>query len=137
VIVVESDVPEYAYFGFLNANLAVRCGAAGAIIGGHTRDASDVESLEFPVFSSGYSCRDVKDRGAVESINRTIKLQGVRVEYESLVYADQDGVVVIPRDIESKVLQRCREVVEQEMHVLADIRLDRNVDDILDRNGSF
>ena len=34
VIVVENGVPEYAYFGDLNARLAIRAGAVGAIIDG-------------------------------------------------------------------------------------------------------
>jgi hypothetical protein len=45
VIVVENEVgSEFAYFGELNANLSVRVSAAGAIIGGMTRDSEAVKS---------------------------------------------------------------------------------------------
>src|SRR5262249_14728262 len=45
VIVVENGVPDFAYFGDLNARLAIRAGAVGAIIDGATRDSNNVRAL--------------------------------------------------------------------------------------------
>lgn len=69
IIMVENEVAEYAYFGELNANLAIRAGAVGAVIGGMTRDSADVKRLSLPVFAKGYSCQDVRKRATAESIN--------------------------------------------------------------------
>lgn len=56
VILVENEVSSHAYFGELTANLAIRSGAVGAVIGGMTRDSADVTQLGFPVLAKGYTC---------------------------------------------------------------------------------
>lgn len=53
IIIVENSVPGYAYFGELNASLATRQGAAGVVIGGMTRDSSEVMKLGLPIFAEG------------------------------------------------------------------------------------
>ena len=51
VIVVENEVEDRAYFGELNANLAIRSGAVGTIVSGVTRDIEAVNMLGYHVFS--------------------------------------------------------------------------------------
>lgn len=137
IIMVETEVPEYAYFGELNANLAHRAGAIGAIIGGHTRDRSGVDKLHFPVSSKGYTCKDVKGKGSFEYMNKAITLEGVVVDYESLVFADSDGIVVIPKQLEGVVLQRCQEIIQTESKILLDINTNNGIDSILGDHGNF
>jgi CMP-N-acetylneuraminic acid synthetase/regulator of RNase E activity RraA len=78
VIVVENEIAEYAYFGDLNARLAQRSGAVGAIIHGVTRDTARVTELGFPVFARGSSCSDVRRRATVASWNSPIVMDGRR-----------------------------------------------------------
>lgn len=79
IIIVENECSDFAYFGEMNANLAIRSGAIGAIIGGKTRDTKEVADLDFPVFSTGAKCKDVRKRATLESINKKINLYGVEV----------------------------------------------------------
>lgn len=137
IIVVQNDVPEYAYFGELNANLALRSGAIGAIIGGKTRDSSEVRGLDFPVFSKGYTCKDIKLRGKVHSINRSVELQGIVVQFEDLIFGDNDGVVVIPREVEKKVLDRCTDVSRREKRILLNVAEGVHADKIRAEHGEF
>ena len=137
IIMVETEVPEYAYFGELNANLAHRAGAIGAIIGGHTRDRSGVDKLHFPVSSKGYTCKDVKGKGSFEYMNKAITLEGVTIDYESLVFADSDGIVVIPKHVEGVVLERCQEIIQTESKILLDINTNSGIDSILGDHGNF
>lgn len=137
IIVVQNDLPHLAYFGELNANLARRAGAIGAIIGGFTRDSLEVEKLDFPVFSQGYCCKDIKSAGTVESINQRIQLQSVAIDYESLIFADRDGIVVIPKNIEAQVIQACIQVIEKESQILTDICTNKAETDIITRHGAF
>lgn len=62
IIIVENGCSDFAYFGEMNANLAIRSGAIGAIIGGKTRDTKEVADLDFPVFSTGAKCKDVRKK---------------------------------------------------------------------------
>lgn len=137
IIVVENQCNELAYFGELNANLAIRSGAIAAIIGGNTRDSSEVASLDFPVFSTGTVCKDVKNRATVDSINKTIEVFGVKVSPNDLIFGDSDGIIVIPKKFETDIINRIKETISKERTILYDILSGKDIHDILSDNGEF
>jgi CMP-N-acetylneuraminic acid synthetase/regulator of RNase E activity RraA len=137
IIAVENELPQFAYFGELNASLAMRSGAIGAIIGGKTRDSTEVKKFDFPVFSRGYSCQDIKDKGTLDYINKKIKINGVEIGYEDLIFADNDGIVVIPKVYEEKVLEKCFQVSKKENNILIDIAAGLDINEIRKMYGDF
>lgn len=137
VIVVENECSDYAYFGNLNASLANRAGAVAAIIGGFTRDYNAVKSLNFPVFSAGYTCDDVLGRATTESINKTIKIDGISIHRGELIFADNDGVVVIPEKFEEVVLQKALETIKKENLIIAGIVENKDAIKIVEEIGAF
>lgn len=137
IIVVENEIEDFAYFGELNANLSIRSGATGAIIGGVTRDSADVKRLGFPVFSKGFKCRDVRGRATMESMNQPIQIEGVKIRPGDLIFADKEGMVVIPKSIEKKLIEKAIEVCVKEKRVLLDIANGIGVDALVERNGEF
>lgn len=137
VVVVENELPQYAYFGELNASLALRSGAIGAIIGGKTRDSKEVKQFDFPVFSTGYSCRDIKNVGTVAFINKTVRISDVSIGVEDLIFADNDGITVIPRKVEQTVLKKCFEITLKEKNILVDISSGMDISEILQKYGEF
>lgn len=137
VIVVENECPELAYFGALNANLAIRQGSVGAVIGGNTRDYNDVRQLDYAVFSRGYSAKDVRRRGTLESMNKTIKLGDVSISPGDLIFADRDGVVVIPVKLEAQVLQLAMEGLRRESKIISDIAKEIDGSILLESHGEF
>ena len=115
----------------------MRSGAIGAIIGGKTRDSKEVKIFDFPVFSRGYSCQDIKNKGTVDYINKKIKINGVEIGYEDLVFADNDGIVVIPKVYEEKVLEKCFQVSKKENNILIDIAAGIDIAEIRKMYGDF
>lgn len=137
IIMVENEVGEYAYFGELNANLAIRRGACGVVVGGMTRDSSAVLRTALPVFARGYSCQDVRKRATVDYINRPITIEGVRVAPEDLVFGDREGIVVIPKRVERQVLDAALKVATNEKRILIDISVGAEVDQLTREYGFF
>jgi len=137
VIIVENEISDFAYFGELNANLAIRSGAAGAIIGGVTRDSSQVQALNFPVFSKGYVCRDVKNRAVVDSMNQKINFYGVDVSPGDLIFADHEGIIMIPREHIAKVFEKVYEILSTENSILIDIAKGKSAFDLVTSHGTF
>lgn len=137
VIMVENEVPEYAYFGELNANLAVRAGAVGTIVGGMTRDSKGVSDIGFNVFAAGHTCRDVRKRATLDSINKTITIDGVRVTPGDLVFADSEGVVVIPRAVEHEIVESALRNSVNEKKLLLDVSLDVDAITLTEKHGFF
>lgn len=137
VIMVSTDIPDKAYFGDLNAHLAIRAGAVGAIIDGFTRDTAYVKSLDFSVFAQGAYCDDIKYEGTVESMNVAVDMGGVSVSNDDFVFADTDGVVVIPRRHWPDVEKAAWEALHKEAQIRLSVLQGRPIDQILDRHGIF
>lgn len=137
IIMVENQTPEFAYFGELNANLAIRSGAIGAVIGGKTRDSEAVGALDFPTFSTGYVGRDVRRRAVTDTINRPIEIFNVPVKPGDLVFGDAEGVIVIPLKFEQKVLDEVFRRLKAEKNILFDIASGADIQALTNRHGNF
>ncbi|MEO8657360.1 MAG: dimethylmenaquinone methyltransferase [Bryobacteraceae bacterium] len=137
IIVVATAVPEYAYFGELNANLAIRAGAAGAVINGFTRDTDAVNLLRFPVFARGSYCADIRLEGTVRSMNSTVTIGEVTIGNNDFVFADSDGVVVISERNWPEVAAVAWKRIEQEWTIKMRIALGLPPREILKETGPF
>lgn len=104
IIVVENECKDYAYFGDLNARLAIRSGATGVIVDGVTRDKRQTELLGLPVFALGYNAADVRRRATTEYINKPIKIGGHTINPGDLIFMDENAMVVIYKKYEQEIL---------------------------------
>jgi regulator of RNase E activity RraA len=137
IIVVENECPSYAYFGELNAMLSIRSGASATIVGGVTRDRDNVIKMHYPVFSEGFNCKDVRGRATMENFNHTITIHGVEISPSDLVFADNDGVVVIPAKHETEIINAVIEKISMENNVVSEIARYSEPMDIVERIGAF
>jgi regulator of RNase E activity RraA/CTP:molybdopterin cytidylyltransferase MocA len=137
IIMVENEAYDRAYFGELNSNLALRSGACGAVIGGVTRDAREVLALGFPVFSAGYCCADVRGRAVMESHNMPIQIKGIRIFPGDLVFADCNGIAVIPRKHEQEILSKAMDTIRKEKSVLDKVYSGEEALSIYNTEGEF
>lgn len=137
IIVVENECPDFAYFGELNTMLSIRSGASATIVGGVTRDRDSVIKMGFPVFSKGYNSKDVRKRATLDSFNRTICIDGVSISPSDLVFADNDGVVVIPANHEREIIQAIIEKVQMENDVATEIAKSTDPMEIVEKIGEF
>ena len=137
VIMVATDVPERAYFGDLNANLAIRAGAVGAVIDGTTRDTADVRALGLPVYARASHCNDIKFEGTLKAMNRPITMGGVRVCNDDVVFADEDGVIVVPRARWDEIAAAAWDVMSNEARIRMYAARGRDVGEILAECGAF
>lgn len=137
VIVVETETPDYAYFGELNANLALRAGASGVIVGGATRDSESVKRYNLPVFSTHNTCIDVRGRAVLDSISMPVEISGVKVREDDLVFADSEGVVIVPSPWVECVIEKALEAIRSEKEIIHDITKGQDVDSITKKYGFF
>lgn len=137
IIVVENETPEYAYFGELNAHLAIRSGANSVIVNGHTRDGAEVQRSGLTVFSCGYTCQDVRKRATVGSVNKKVTVRGVDVSPGDLLFGDREGVIVIPKNIENTVIEKVYQRASNEKNILVDISMGERVENLVKKYGFF
>ena len=80
-------------------------GCTGAIIDGTVRDVSKMSELKFPVHARGTSPYDSLNRQRVIDIDVPVQIDSVTFAPGDLVFADEDGIVVVPGACETQVLE--------------------------------
>jgi len=137
IIVVANKIPDFAFFGELNANLALRAGASGAIIDGVTRDTRETVDIGFPVFSKGNYCKDTRKRGIVTAKNRTVIIDGISIHKNDLIFGDKDGIVVIPKKYEREIIDTALEKMKNEKMILIDVAKGIKTSELTEKYGMF
>src|SRR6185369_11846099 len=89
-------------------------GARGAIVDGLVRDVQKIEELGFPVFASGIKPVDSMGRGCVTAYNVPVECGEVLVHPGDFVFADFDGVVVLPKAVVNEVIELAADKVTRE-----------------------
>ena len=107
----------YATWGELMSIRARQLGCAGAVLDGYSRDTRGILQLNFPTFSRGRYAQDQRPRGQVVDFRLSIHIGKVAVSPGDIVFGDLDGVLIIPRSIEKKVLREALDRVSRE-HLL-------------------
>jgi 4-hydroxy-4-methyl-2-oxoglutarate aldolase len=131
-VVVHSSDEGYtnAPWGELMSTLAKRNGAQGCICDGLIRDCRQIVDMRFPVFHVGIRPVDSKGRGRVMAYDVPVRCGDVLVQPGELVFADFDGVVVIPRSVEPEVLRLASEKVGKENATRRELLAGRTLRDV-------
>lgn len=109
-------------WGELLSTAARNSGCVGAIVDGAVRDLQKMTTMGFPVFARGTCVYDSLHRQRVIDLDVPVEIDGVAFRSGDLVIADTDGVVVIPREVETEAIQRAWEKVHAEDHMRNEIR---------------
>jgi 4-hydroxy-4-methyl-2-oxoglutarate aldolase len=109
-------------WGELLSTAARNAGCVGAIIDGAVRDVAKMRGMGFPIFARGTSPYDSRDRQRVIDYDIRIELDGIEINPGDLIAADEDGIVVIPKSVEAKVMVAASEKALKENGVRDAIR---------------
>ena len=109
-------------WGDILTETAHKRGVAGTVIDGLCRDVALCLKLGYPVFSRDHWMRTGKDRVQVEATNIPVNIGEARVQPGDILRGDADGVVVIPKEHEDKVLAAGEEIQRAENAIRAAVR---------------
>ena len=135
IYVATGGLMNCAAWGEIMTATARTRGATGAVIDGFHRDTSRVIEQNWPVFSRGSFAQDAGVRSVVSTFRCAVEIDGVVVEPGDLIFGDMDGVLVIPRQIEVKVIHLALEKVAGEKRVRKEIEEGSTSTAVFDRYG--
>lgn len=119
-----------AVWGELFSNAARSRGARGFLTDGCHRDTRMVLDLGFPVYSRGPRPVDMSGRGTVISVGRPIEVAGVSVRPGDVVFAEVDGIVIVPQQVAEEVVSLAFEKVAKEDGAREDLRAGRLLSEV-------
>jgi 4-hydroxy-4-methyl-2-oxoglutarate aldolase len=111
-----------AYWGELFSNAAIARGARGTVIDGYHRDTRQVLELGFPVYSTGASPLDSWGRATAISYGHAVNCGGVLVNPGDIIFAEIDGIAVIPQQIAEQTIVDAFAKVAKEDRCRDDLR---------------
>lgn len=109
-------------WGELLSTAARNTGCIGVIVDGAVRDVERMRAMQFPVFARGTNPYDSRDRQRVIDFDVTIELDGVSIQPGDLIAADQDGIVIVPKSVETAVVAAAWQKAHAENQVRDAIR---------------
>jgi len=102
------------FWGELLSTAARARGSRGIVIDGYTRDVAQITAMQFPTFATGMSVLDSANRSVVIDHGCPVNCGDVLVNTGDIIFGDIDGVVVIPQELEKKVIPLALEKVGKE-----------------------
>ena len=97
LVLASGDHQGCALVGDHMGRLLHNAGAAGIVTDGRVRDLEGLREIGMPVYARGTSPRAPRKAGP-GTVGLPVTLGGVAVHAGDFVIADEDGVVVLPRD---------------------------------------
>jgi 4-hydroxy-4-methyl-2-oxoglutarate aldolase len=121
-----------APWGELMTTIAIRNGAVGCICDSQVRDTVQIIEMNFPVYYTGIRPLDSKGRARVMAYDLPVRCGEVLVHPHDLVFADYDGIVVIPQAIVPDVLVLAHEKIGKENKARQDLLAGKTLREVFD-----
>lgn len=135
IVIATDQANASAFWGELFSAAAKGRGATGVITDGNLRDSDKIVAVNFPAFSRSRRPIDFRGRMKVDSQQVSVLVGGVTIRPGDLVAADDDGVVVIPKEHEEKVIGFARERARGESTVLTELLAGSTLREVWTRHG--
>jgi regulator of RNase E activity RraA len=126
VYVLENGL-EIAGMGNLMATTAKVRGLEGAVIDGAARDVEEVTRIGFPIFSRAVSPATSVGRYVSVAKQVPVSCAGVLVRPGDYIVGDSDGVVVVPREAASRVVELIEQYDDKESKMMPIIQREKSM----------
>jgi regulator of RNase E activity RraA len=132
VIVVEQSTGiDAAAWGGVLSNAAQLKGLAGVIVEGPARDIDEALELGFPVYARAVTCRTARGRVQELATGGPLLVGGVSVANGDYVLADSSGIVFLPAERASAILEAAEAIAAREAAMTRELRAGADVSRVM------
>lgn len=132
-----SGDPETGHWGELWSNGAMARNCVGCLLDGGIRDTSYIMREGFPMFYKYISPNDAMGRFSITDWQVPVTIGGVIVHPGDYIFADYDGVVVVPKDLILEVLEKAEEIVRIENDIRVEVKEGASLGMLYKKYGRF
>jgi 4-hydroxy-4-methyl-2-oxoglutarate aldolase len=136
VVAADADI-DAALWGGLMSTKAQKRGAKAAVVNGGVRDIEQVKNLNFPVFGTYRCVKDIRKRGYMAEYGSTVVINGTEIGSRDIIFADANGVVVIPAAKIDEVLGLLAERSLREHKTEEGLAKGQSAQELFDQFGTF
>ncbi len=133
VVIIEykGDVQAGTWGGLLTAS-AIKKGIKGVVSQGLVRDIDYCRNNSFPVFAAGSTPISARNKIYEESYNQTIRIGEIEINPCDCVLADDNGVVIIKKEMVDSVISAAKQLQSRENEFLKLINKGHEISSVLD-----
>jgi regulator of RNase E activity RraA len=110
-------------------------GAVGCVCDSQVRDCNRIIDMGFPVYYSGIRPLDSKGRARVMAYDVPVACGDVVVHPGELIFADFDGIVVVPQAVEAEVLELAQKKVAAESDSRKELLAGKTLREVYNKYG--
>jgi len=135
VIVSVNPNSTVGHFGELTGNAAQVRGCAGVVLDGNLRDIEGLRAIGFQVFYRDLSPLNAIGRWEMAATQKPVTIGSVTIYPGDIIFAEFDGILVIPSSQAEQVLAKGEEIAAAERHVRTEMRTGNSPLSSLDKHG--
>lgn len=128
---------EASHWGEVMTAASMQRGCKGAVIDGGIRDTRGILAQKFPIWRRYHTSNGSLSRAKITGYQVPIKVGSVLIKPGDLVFADIDGVVVVPRKLCVPVLERAEAIERNEGEIKEWVAAGLSTQEIHNRGGYF
>jgi 4-hydroxy-4-methyl-2-oxoglutarate aldolase len=136
VVAADSDI-DAALWGGLMSTKAQKRGARAAVVNGGVRDIEQVKNLNFPVFGTYRCVKDIRKRGYMAEYGSKVVINGIEIGSQDIIFADANGVVVIPQKKINEVINLLAERSLRERKTEEGLAKGQSAQELFEHFGTF
>ncbi|WP_454783444.1 RraA family protein [Legionella sp. WA2022007384] len=129
LLVIASCGTKLAVAGGMCADVAKTKGFGGIITDGNCRDVSEIRTTNIPFLAKG-QCAKSGSKNKIGSIRKPINCGSVEVNPGELIFADEDGIIVMNKEEAVNAINKAEEIKEKEAAALTRIHEGARFDEI-------
>jgi len=131
IVIDNSGRTDVSSWGGILTHAAQLKGIRGVIVDGACRDVDEMRDLGFPAYARSGVQITARGRLIQDSFNTLIQCAGVQVRPGDLVLADHSGVVFIPQERATEVIEAAERIMAREAQMVEAVHAGQSVVDVM------
>ncbi|PPR28982.1 MAG: 4-hydroxy-4-methyl-2-oxoglutarate aldolase/4-carboxy-4-hydroxy-2-oxoadipate aldolase [Alphaproteobacteria bacterium MarineAlpha9_Bin1] len=114
VVICQPNNQSIALMGELSAETLLKKNIKGYVVDGGCRDVKRIKDIGLQVYCKFFSPKDVAGKWKVTEMGKEITISEVVIKTGDYVIGDEDGVVIIPKDVAKKIIMKAEKDLNSE-----------------------